>query len=116
VRLAEQNHQHDQYRVTNLEKVFVKKYCSGKDTLVAVCDKDLIGKTLKDGKIRLEVKKEFYGDKLTSPDEAAKALSEADTGNIVGKKSVKIAIERNLVDPSAVIHIAGIPHVHIIRL
>jgi len=99
-----------------LEKVFVKKYCCGKDILVAVCDKDLIGKTLRDGKIKLEVKKEFYGDQLTTPEEAAKALSEANTGNIVGKKSVKIAIEKNLVNPSAVIHIAGIPHVNIIRL
>jgi hypothetical protein len=99
-----------------LEKVFVKKYCCGKDILVAVCDKDLIGKTLRDGKIKLEVKKEFYGDRLTTPEEAAKALSEANTGNIVGKKSVKIAIEKNLVNPSAVIHIAGIPHVNIIRL
>jgi hypothetical protein len=99
-----------------LEKVFVKKYCCGKDILVAVCDKDLIGKTLRDGKIKLEVKKEFYGDRLTTPEEAAKALSEANTGNIVGKKSVKIAIDRNLVDPSAVIHIAGIPHVNIIKL
>ena len=98
-----------------MEKVFVKKYCSGKDILVAVCDKELIGKTLRDGKIKLEVKKEFYGDRLTTPEEAAKALSEANTGSIVGKKSVKIAIERNLVDPSAVIHIAGIPHVNIIR-
>ena len=116
MRLAEQNHRRDHYRVTDLEKVFVKKYCNGKDTLVAVCDKDLIGKTLRDGKIKLEVKKEFYGDQLTTPEEAAKALSEANTGNIVGKKSVKIAIEKNLVDPSAVIHIAGIPHVNIIRL
>ncbi|WP_455281512.1 DUF424 domain-containing protein [[Eubacterium] cellulosolvens] len=99
-----------------MEKVFVKKYCCGKDILVAVCDKDLIGKTLRDGKIKLEVKKEFYGDRLTTPEEAAKALSEANTGNIVGKKSVKIAIEKNLVNPSAVIHIAGIPHVNIIRL
>lgn len=112
----EQNHRRDHYRVTDLEKVFVKKYCCGKDILVAVCDKDLIGKTLRDGKIKLEVKKEFYGDQLTTPEEAAKALSEANTGNIVGKKSVKIAIDRNLVDPSAVIHIAGIPHVNIIRL
>lgn len=116
MRLAEQNHRRDHYRVTDLEKVFVKKYCCGKDILVAVCDKDLIGKTLRDGKIKLEVKKEFYGDQLTTPEEAAKALSEANTGNIVGKKSVKIAIDRNLVDPSAVIHIAGIPHVNIIRL
>lgn len=99
-----------------MEKVFVKKYCSGKNILVAVCDKDLIGKTLRNGKIKLEIKKEFYGDRLITPGEAAKALSEANTGNIVGKKSVKIAIERNLVDPSAVIHIAGIPHVHIVRL
>ena len=116
MRLAEQNHRRDHYRVTDLEKVFVKKYCCGKDILVAVCDKDLIGKTLRDGKIKLEVKKEFYGDQLTTPEEAAKALSEANTGNIVGKKSVKIAIDRNLVDPSAVIHIAGIPHVNNIRL
>ena len=96
--------------------IYLKKYVKDKQTLVTVCDSDLIGKTLREGPLKLEVSSKFYEGQLATADEAVEALSKADTGNLVGKNSVKAAIDSHLVDPAAVIYIAGVPHVQIIKL
>ena len=96
--------------------IYLKKYVKDKRTLVTVCDSDLIGKTLREGPLKLEVSSKFYEGQLATADEAVEALSKADTGNLVGKNSVKAAIDSHLVDPAAVIYIAGVPHVQIIKL
>jgi hypothetical protein len=97
-------------------KVYLNIHVRGKYTLVTVCDQDLIGKTLREGRLKLEVTSRFYGGQLATVEEAAEALSKADTGNLVGENAVRVAVENNLVDPAAVIHIAGVPHVQIVRL
>jgi len=99
-----------------LEKIYLKTYVKDKQTLVTVCDSDLIGKTLREGKLKLDVSSKFYEGQLATAEEAIEALSKADTGNLVGKNSVKAAVANNLVDPAAVIYIAGVPHVQIIKL
>jgi len=99
-----------------LEKVYLKKYVKGRYTLVTVCDMDLMGKTLREGRLKLEVTSQFYGGELANADEVAEALSKADCGNLVGENAVKVAVENDLVDPAAVIYIAGVPHVQIVRL
>ena len=99
-----------------MEKVYLKTYIRGNQTLVTVCDANLIDKTLREGRLKLEVTSKFYGKQLSTAEEAAEALSKADTGNIVGRNAVKVAVENNLVDPAAVIYIAGVPHVQFVRL
>ncbi|MEM2941905.1 MAG: DUF424 family protein [Candidatus Bathyarchaeia archaeon] len=99
-----------------MDRIYVKKYVKGEKTLVTVCDSELIGKTLREGRLRLEVSSSFYKGELATKEEAIAALSKADTGNLVGEKSVRAAVDGRLVDPSAVIYIAGVPHVQIIRL
>ena len=99
-----------------LEKVYLKKYVKGRYTLVTVCDVGLVGKTLREGRLKLEVTSKFYGGELASPDEVAEALLKADSGNLVGKNAVKVAVENDLVDPAAIIYVAGVPHVQIVRL
>ncbi len=97
-------------------KVYVKTYIKGSQTLVTVCDTNLIGKTLREGRVKLEVTSKFYGEQLATTEETVEALLKADTGNIVGKNAVKVAVENKLVDPAAVIYIAGVPHVQFVRL
>ncbi|HID17605.1 TPA: DUF424 domain-containing protein [Candidatus Bathyarchaeota archaeon] len=84
--------------------------------LVALCDVDVLGKTFKEGKLKLEVKEGFYRGTLTTMDKAMEELHEADIGNLVGRNVVGAAIERGLVNPKAVIYISGTPHVQILRL
>jgi hypothetical protein len=35
---------------------------------------------------------------------------------LVGETIVRAAVSRSLVDPSAVLHIGGVPHVQIVRM
>ncbi len=93
-----------------------KTFKNGQMVLVAICDPNLLGETFREGKLKLEVSPAFYGGNLTSFDDAMRALEKADIGNLVGLRVVEEAIRRGLVDPEAVIRIAGVPHVQVVRL
>lgn len=99
-----------------MEKIYLKTYVKDEQALVTVCDSDLVGKTLREGKLKLEVSRKFYEGQLVTTEEVIEALSKADAGNLVGKNSVRAAVDNNLVDPAAVIYIAGVPHVQVVKL
>jgi len=97
-------------------EVFLRVFKDPEHTLVAACDTNLLGKTFKDGKLKLEVKSDFYkGARVTVP-EALRAIDEADIANLVGSDIVAAAVKEELIDPSAIVHIAGVPHVQIVRM
>jgi len=87
-----------------------------KDVLVAICDAGLLGETFRQGRMKLEVSKGFYGGALCTIEKAMQALAEADIANIVGETTIKAAIKEGLVDPQAVIYFSGIPHVQMVKL
>ncbi len=84
--------------------------------MVACCDEDLMGKTFKDGKLRLSVESVFYGNSLLALGEALVLLDKADILNLVGRNVIGAAIDRGIVHPEAVILVAGIPHVQVMLL
>ena len=84
--------------------------------LVAACDDDLLGKTFREGKLKLEVDRKFYGEDLSTIEEAMAAIQNADIANLVGVRVVESAVKRGLVDRQAVITIAGIPHVQVVKI
>ena len=96
--------------------VYVKVYGTDKGKMVACCDEDLMGKTFRDGKLRLSLETRFYGNSLLGIREAMILLEQADVLNLVGRNVVDAAIHGGIVHPDAVISIAGIPHVQVMRL
>jgi hypothetical protein len=99
-----------------LPDVYLRVFRDPNRTLVAICDSALIGKTFREGKVKLDVKAEFYRGSLTSVEKAMEALESADIGNLVGDVSVSAAIDRGLVDSAAIIKVNGIPHVQIVKM
>ncbi|HXY83220.1 MAG TPA: DUF424 family protein [Candidatus Saccharimonadales bacterium] len=99
-----------------MNEVFLKIFKDDKNTLVAVCDTGLIGETFREGKLKLEVKPGFYQGVTTTIEEALRVISAADIVNLVGKRIVDAALNAGLVSPSAVISIAGVKHVQIVRI
>ncbi|MHA1300143.1 MAG: DUF424 domain-containing protein [Candidatus Helarchaeota archaeon] len=84
------------------------------DVLVAISDANLIGKCFKDGKKKLEIKNDFYGNELVSIEKGLKELERATIGNLVGKYIITYAIKAGFVHKDSVIWIAGVPHAQII--
>ena len=96
--------------------ISIKIYKQGNDLLIGACDENLIGKKFEDGKFQIDVKKEFYdGERITS-DVLKKFLEEATIANLVGKATIKVAINMGLVDPDCIIKIKGVPHAQMVRI
>ncbi|MEM2896011.1 MAG: DUF424 family protein [Candidatus Bathyarchaeia archaeon] len=99
-----------------MDKVYLKVFKSKNCTLIAACDEELIGKTFKEGKLQIQVKRDFYGENPTSIDKALDMINGADIANLVGKTVIKAAIDKGYVSKDAVIYIAGIPHVQVVKI
>ena len=99
-----------------MNEVFLKIFKDDKNLLVAVCDTGLVGETFREGKLKLEVKPDFYQGVTTTIEEALRVISSADIVNLVGRRIVDAALNAGLVSPSAVISIAGVKHVQIVRI
>ena len=88
----------------------------GSNVLLAVCDCDLLGRTLREGKIVFKIKDEFYNGRKGTVEEAMGMINNSTIVNLVGKTCVDKAIAHGYVHPEAVIEIEGVPHAQIMKL
>ncbi|MBU2616636.1 MAG: DUF424 family protein [Nanoarchaeota archaeon] len=81
--------------------------------VVAVCDKELIGKVFEEDRFQLDIKENFYKGEEMSEEKVIdllKFLSTEDaTFNIVGKKSVNAALKAGVITEENVNEIQNIP-------
>ena len=89
---------------------------SGNSVLLAICDAEIIGKTLRQGKIVFNVKEKFYKGAKVSLEEAISMIENSTIVNMVGKNVVEKAIEKGYVHPEAVLSIEGVPHAQIVKI
>ncbi len=84
--------------------------------VLAICDSELLGRTLREGKIVFHVKDEFYNGGKVPVEEAVCMIENSTIVNLVGNNCVEKAIEKGYVHPEAVLKIEGVPHAQIIKL
>ena len=99
----------------NLE-VYANLKKLGRNVILAICDCDLLGRTLREGKIVFNVKDEFYNGGKVSVEEAVSMIENSTIVNLVGKNCVEKAIAKGYVHPEAVLQIEGVPHAQIMKL
>ena len=82
-------------------------------SVIAVCDKELLGKKFEEGIFQLDVKESFYKGEEKSKEEIVelmKSFSNEDaTFNIVGEKSTRAALEAGVIDEESIGEINGVP-------
>ena len=93
----------------NLKKI-------GRNVLLSMCDTEILGRTLREGKIVFCVKEDFYKGTKVDVEEAVSMIESSTIVNMVGKNVVKEAIEKGFVHPEAVLEIEGVPHAQIVKL
>ena len=97
-------------------EVYMNLKKKGRNVLLAMCDVELLGKTLREGKIVFQVKEDFYKGAKVSIEEALSMVRNSTIVNMVGKNVVGKAIENGYVHPEAVLDIEGVPHAQIVKL
>lgn len=96
-------------------EVYVNLKQVGRNVLLAICDCELLGRTLREGKIVFQIKAEFYNGRKASVEEAIGMIDNSTIVNLVGKCCVEKAIAEGYVHPEAVLKIEGIPHAQIVK-
>ena len=96
--------------------MYVKIFNKENQNLVAVCDKDILGKKFEQGKLRLEVTSEFYKGNLMNIKDAIKILHKANIANLTGENIINAVIKQGLADPEAIIRISGTPHLQFMKI
>jgi len=97
-------------------EIYVKKHGRG---LVSLCDRDIVGKTLHEGDLEVEISEHFYKNddvEDMSEEEALEILKDATNINIFGEKAVAFAIRHGIIDEENVITIQGVPHAQMISI
>jgi hypothetical protein len=96
--------------------MYMKKYDTEGQLVVAICDKNIIGKKFREGEIVLKLDEVFYKGEEACEEDVKEALSCATIANIAGEKSIACAVECGCIDPETVIFIEGIPHAQMVQI
>ena len=96
--------------------IYVKVYRTQGEVLLAACDEELLGKTFREGEIKLEVKERFYKGELVEEDALESLLADATIANLTGEHCVSKAVELGYIDRNRVLYVDGIPHAQMARL
>ncbi len=89
---------------------------SWKDTtLINICDADLIGKTLNEGKLKMHISPAYFGGQIVDGNEALRMMEESSIINLAGQKAVEIALVNKLGAEKAVRLIEGVPFLMIYK-
>ncbi|MET1124430.1 MAG: DUF424 domain-containing protein [Archaeoglobaceae archaeon] len=94
----------------------MKVYRVRGEILVAVCDSDIVGRTFREGDLKIEVSEEFYGTEEFGEEEVKRALRNATIANITGKRAVELAIRIGIIDRDKVLYIGECPHAQMVVL
>jgi len=86
------------------------------DSILAICDAAILGKTFRQGNICLEVSEPFYGGDIVSEEEVVNAMGRFSIINMVGNEIVDLAISKGIVFAENIIVVDGVKHAQAVRM
>lgn len=89
--------------------MIIKKHVTSGSCILAICDNNLLGKTIKEGNKEMEISKQFYEGTETKEDVLA-SIREGAIFNIVGDESIKFALQNTIITKDNIKKIGGVPY------
>jgi len=101
---------------TNKELIAFRVHETEEGSVIGACDAELLGRTFREGIVKLELREEFYLGEEKTLEELIQLLESCFTANLVGEKIVAAVCEENPHFKSSVKSVEGVPHLHIFSL
>jgi hypothetical protein len=83
--------------------------------LANICDEELIGRTVSEGRLRMHISKDFYSGEVVGKGEALRLIRTCSVVNLAGRRSVSLAIDNEIGAREAVKEIEDIPFLMIYK-
>ncbi len=95
--------------------ISTRTHLNGGKKILAACDEEILGKTFKGNGLCITVFESFYGGKIVTEDEFTDMMTYVSIMNLVGNKTVDLAIKAGYVDEKRVLVIGGIKHAQVVK-
>lgn len=96
--------------------ISLKMYQRRGEVVLAACDKELMGRTFREGELKLDVCSSFYNGEDANEEMLLNRLKNATIANLVGERTVAVATKHGLVDEDCILRIEGVPHVQLVKM
>jgi uncharacterized protein len=83
--------------------------------LVNMCDEELVGRTVEEGKLKVHLSKEFYSGEVVDKGEALRLIRTCSIVNLAGYRSVSLAVDNEVGAPEAIREIEEVPFLMIYK-
>ena len=93
--------------------MIVKIHESPNGKILVVSDKDIIGKIFEEGKLQLDLSKQFYRGEEKKEEKIKELIEEVYIAHVTGKKSIAFFKKLELVDEDKIVVVSGIPHAEV---
>ncbi len=80
-----------------------------KQSMLNICDADLLGKKIIQNDLTVHISENYYGDRFVEKDEAESLLKNSSIINMVGKETVSLALKLGIASENAVKMISDVP-------
>lgn len=100
--------------------IYIKIHPTENGPMLALCDSSLIEKILEEGELVINIRDyaDFYKGTLIKPEELGKHIdsNEVYSANIIGKESVKAAVNNKIIDKANVKTVSKVPYANAFRI
>ena len=97
--------------------MFSARLIKHKDSsMLNICDKELLGKTLNRDNFSLKISEEYYAEKIVEKEEARDLLKKSDNINMVGKDIIDLSVNLGIGSEEGLKVIDGIPFLIVFKM
>ena len=87
-----------------------------KNSMLNICDVELLGKTISKDELNMNISQSYYGEKLVDKEEAKSLLQNSSIINMVGKNTVSLSIELGIGSENGIKTISDIPFLIVFKI
>ena len=84
--------------------------------MLNICDYDLLGKTITNHNLKIEINQAYYGEKKIDDVEAKDLLKKSNSINMVGKQIISLSVSLGIGTLNGVKEIDGIPFLIVFKM
>jgi len=85
-------------------------------SMLNICDADLLGKKIIDGELTMHISENYYGERFVEKDEAESLLNTSSIINMAGKETVSLSLKLGIGSENAVKKVSDVPFLIIFNM
>ncbi len=96
--------------------MYAKIHKSEHQEVIAICDKDILGKTFTEGERELIISEGFYKGELLEESEVLELLKDVSNVNFSGEEATSCGLKSGIISEDHIIMIGGVKHAQFFTL